>query len=140
MQNRTLPLFFLLAPAAATTCASAEEYVDRDLFPKAYGILTGDRLMFPVDTSDWPLEIDESHELFVDNYPIAWEKPNLGLLGRDRWPIPGCSMEEGPFIRKGGLEVPVRRRERDTINSIPTGPVRIAFQMRNASLYSFWIK
>ncbi|MFH1738846.1 MAG: hypothetical protein ABIH23_07540, partial [bacterium] len=46
-------------------------YVDRECYPEAYGILTSEHLMFPVDMSDWPLNLDNSHQLFVDDYLIA---------------------------------------------------------------------
>ena len=46
-------------------------YIDRELYPKAYGILSSDHLMFPVDVSDWPLRIDSRRQLFVDDYLIA---------------------------------------------------------------------
>ncbi len=57
--------------------ATAEEFsgldtaVDRDLFPRAYGVLANERLMFPVDMGDWPVRIDAAHQLFVDDYLIA---------------------------------------------------------------------
>ncbi|MCH7685967.1 MAG: hypothetical protein IH899_04675 [Planctomycetes bacterium] len=44
---------------------------DQSLFPQAYGILGNEHLMFPVDMSDWPVKIDSSHQLFVDDYLIA---------------------------------------------------------------------
>ena len=45
--------------------------VDRDLYPKAYGILANGPLMFPVDMSDWPVKVGETHQLFVDDYLLA---------------------------------------------------------------------
>jgi hypothetical protein len=47
---------------------------DWSLFPKAYGILANEKLMFPMDMSDWPVRIDSSHQLFVDEYLIAVRK------------------------------------------------------------------
>ena len=45
--------------------------VDRSLYPRAYGVLANERLMFPVDMSDWPVKIDSSRQLFVDDYLVA---------------------------------------------------------------------
>jgi hypothetical protein len=45
--------------------------VDWTLFPKAYGVLSSQSLMFPVDVSDWPVKIDERRQLFVDNWLVA---------------------------------------------------------------------
>lgn len=44
---------------------------DQKLFPEAYGILANEKLMFPVDMSDWPVKIDSTHQLFVDDYLLA---------------------------------------------------------------------
>jgi len=44
---------------------------DQSLFPEAYGVLANEQLMFPVDMSDWPVKIDCSHQLFVDDYLLA---------------------------------------------------------------------
>ena len=46
-------------------------HTDPSLFPKAYGIIADEHLMHPVDMSDWPVKIDSSHQLFVDDYLIA---------------------------------------------------------------------
>jgi hypothetical protein len=54
-----------------TAAAETKDWVDRDHFPEAYSILTSDRVMFPDDVSDWPLKIDSSHQLFVDDYLIS---------------------------------------------------------------------
>ena len=65
----------LLALAATSAWAAASEqppsWVDRDRFPEAYSILTSDRVMFPDDISDWPLKIDSTHQLFVDDFLIS---------------------------------------------------------------------
>jgi len=44
---------------------------DESLFPKAYGVLANEKLMYPVDMSDWPVKIDSSHQLFIDDYLLA---------------------------------------------------------------------
>ena len=44
---------------------------DNSLFPRSYGILANEKLMFPVDMSDWPLKIDSTHQLFIDDYLVA---------------------------------------------------------------------
>lgn len=40
-------------------------------FSRAYSILTSDRVMFPDDVSDWPMKIDTTHPLFVDDHVIS---------------------------------------------------------------------
>src|SRR5262245_9040155 len=45
--------------------------VDWSLFPKAYGVLGNERLMFPVDMAQWPVKLGRTRQLFVDNYLIA---------------------------------------------------------------------
>lgn len=45
--------------------------VDESLFPEAYGIMGSEPLLYPVDLSEWPVKIDRSHQLFVDDYLIA---------------------------------------------------------------------
>jgi hypothetical protein len=57
--------------------------VDWSLFPKAYGLLSSERLMYPVDISDWPAKIGPERQLFVDNYLIAdatWVKRTVHQL------------------------------------------------------------
>ena len=44
---------------------------DEGLFPRAYGVLGDEHLMHPVDMSGWPVKIDESRQLFIDDYLIA---------------------------------------------------------------------
>jgi len=57
--------------AGADDGRAAGTTTDRGLFPKAYGILSNEKLMYPVDMSDWPLKIDSTHQLFVDDYLLA---------------------------------------------------------------------
>ena len=45
--------------------------VDWSFFPKGYGILANERLMYPVDVSDWPVKIGPERQLFVDSYLVA---------------------------------------------------------------------
>jgi len=45
--------------------------VDRSLYPRAYGVPASERLMFPVDMGDWPVKIDSSRQLFIDDYLVA---------------------------------------------------------------------
>ena len=66
-----LLLATMSAPAWASTPEQAQSWMDRDHFPEAYTILTSDRVMFPDDISDWPLKIDSTHQLFVDDYLIS---------------------------------------------------------------------
>jgi hypothetical protein len=45
--------------------------VDWSLFPKAYAVLSSERLMHPVDIAGWPAKIGRERQLFVDNYLVA---------------------------------------------------------------------
>jgi hypothetical protein len=47
------------------------EIVDGSPYPHAWGVLDSDRLMHPVDVSNWPVRIDNRRQLFVDDYLIA---------------------------------------------------------------------
>ncbi len=65
-----LVLFASRVPA--TGAESADKPADeRKLYPKAYGILANEHLMHPVDMSTWPVRIDTSRQLFVDDYLVA---------------------------------------------------------------------
>ncbi len=65
-------LFSTLAGAAsAEDKRAAGIATDQSLFPKALGVLANEKLMFPVDMSNWPVKIDSSHQLFVDDYLLA---------------------------------------------------------------------
>ena len=48
-----------------------EAATDSSLFPKAYGVLANEKLMFPVDMRDWPVKINGQRQLLVDDYLIA---------------------------------------------------------------------
>jgi len=68
----------LLITMLCTVCSvSADQdgnppdWVDRDGFPKAYSILTSDHIMFPDDITNWPMKIDSTRQLFVDDYVIT---------------------------------------------------------------------
>ena len=61
----------LANPAPPAAARPYPAWADRGLLPEAYGILTSERVMFPDDVSDWPLEIDSTHQLFVDDYLIS---------------------------------------------------------------------
>ena len=45
--------------------------IDGSPYPECWGVLHSDRLMFPVDVSDWPVAIDARRQLFLDDYLIA---------------------------------------------------------------------
>jgi len=68
-----LVVLFLLAwqSARAEDTNPSNDYIDRSLYPKGYGILSSDHLMFPMDMSDWPVEIDSKRQLLVDDYLVA---------------------------------------------------------------------
>jgi hypothetical protein len=60
---------------AATSHGQAPDplkrHVDKSLFPKAYGVLSNEHLLYPIDQGDWPVKIDSSRQLFLDDYLIA---------------------------------------------------------------------
>ena len=64
-------------PAAAKSALENQGQVDRSLYPKSYGILASEPLMFPVDHINWPAKIDGSRQLFVDDYLIAETDKNI---------------------------------------------------------------
>lgn len=49
-------------------------HVDKSLFPKAYGVLANEHLLFPIDQSDWPVKVDHHRQLFLDDYLIVSSK------------------------------------------------------------------
>ncbi len=64
-------LTMLSVSAWASAQVLPSKPVDRSLYPKAYGLLADEHLMFPVDMADWPVKIDQTRQLFVDDYLIA---------------------------------------------------------------------
>lgn len=108
-------LAFLWIAAFAVTSGSitamAEEaYVDREVFPRGYTILSSDRLMFPQVVTDWPVSIDARRQLFVDDYLVAsmeglqrrfhqpTKHPKNPLLVRDQ-PWEGAHIWVGTVLR-----------------------------------------
>ena len=98
-----LPLFLLTGEAIGQAPNPLKYRVDKSLFRKAYGVLANEQLMFPVDMSDWPIKIDRTHQLFVDEYMIASRKnvtrqvhqlrkhPRNPLISPDKpWEGSGC--------------------------------------------------
>ena len=90
------------------------EPTESKLFPEAYGILSNDRLMYPVDVSNWPLKVDARRQLFVDDYLIAsaeglhreWHQPAK---------LPENPILEGELPYEGTWFVPlVTERDEDT--------------------------
>lgn len=66
-----LVLTGLSMPSLAAGPELQTSWVDRDLFPEAYSILTSDRVMFPDNISDWPLKIDSTRQLFIDDHLMS---------------------------------------------------------------------
>ena len=64
-------LALLALPAQAAVPEQSKSWIDRNHFPEAYSILTSDRVMFPDNTTDWPLKIDATHQLFIDDYVMS---------------------------------------------------------------------
>ena len=57
-----LVLFIKLPCVGAGEEQTLGTATDRSLFPRAYGVLANEKLMLPVDVSDWPVKIDATHE------------------------------------------------------------------------------
>ena len=70
----TLTISVLAGPAGAADPFPTDAHIDRALYPKAYGALANEHLMFPVDQSDWPVKIGQDRQLFVDDFLIASRK------------------------------------------------------------------
>ena len=84
---------------------------DSSLFPKAYGVLASEKLMYPVDMSDWPVKITSEHQLFVDDYLVA-SRSNLArqLHHPRRHPAnPVLRLREQPWEHHWGHSVFVLR-------------------------------
>jgi len=69
-----LALLFAASAAGGADPLPKDWHVDRSLYPRAYGVLANEHLMFPVDQSDWPVKIDHTRQLFVDDFLIASRK------------------------------------------------------------------
>ena len=64
-------MFLLLETTMAQAPDPLKYHVDRSLYRKAYGVLANEHLMYPIDQGDWPVKIDGSRQLFIDDYLIA---------------------------------------------------------------------
>ena len=51
----------------------------------AYGVISSERLMHPVDLADWPLKISAERQLFVDDYLLA---SCNGIVRKIHQPVP----------------------------------------------------
>ena len=73
--NFVFVVSFVLVSAAQQSVAQSPTpkipRLDRALYPQAYGVLGSENLMYPVDVSDWPVQITTEHQLFVDDYLVA---------------------------------------------------------------------
>ena len=61
-------------PVAGPAANGVAPVIDGSLFPECWGVLHSDLLMHPVDVSDWPVKIDVSRQLLLDDYLIAARK------------------------------------------------------------------
>ena len=87
-------------------------HVDRTLYPKAYGAIADEHLMFPMDMSEWPLKIDRSHQLFLDDYLIAsTENIEREVHPAEKHPANPVLMPENPWEGAGAVFQIVRRDE-----------------------------
>jgi len=68
---KCLLMLTALATSAWAATDKLQTWADRDHFPEAYSILSSDRVMFPDNVSDWPLKINSTHQLFVDDFLIS---------------------------------------------------------------------
>jgi len=46
-------------------------HVDEQLYRQAYGVLASEHLLYPIDQKDWPVKIDQTRQLFLDDYLLA---------------------------------------------------------------------
>lgn len=60
----------LTATAQGQNTFPVQEPETSPLFPEAYAIIGQEGYLFPVDMGDWPVQIDTTHQLFVDDYLI----------------------------------------------------------------------
>jgi hypothetical protein len=67
----TLVISLLLPGVPVAAEILPGRHIDRNLYPKAYGVLANEWLLYPMDMADWPVKIDRSRQLFVDDYLIA---------------------------------------------------------------------
>ncbi|OHB75057.1 MAG: hypothetical protein A2W31_04765 [Planctomycetes bacterium RBG_16_64_10] len=106
-------LVLLVSSVSATGTGSADEPAsDRGLFPKAYGILANEHLMYPVDMSGWPVRIDTSHQLFVDDYLLAaTENIRREVHHPTKHPANPLLIGDKPWEERGTVFQIVRRDE-----------------------------
>ena len=75
MKTGTIVGIFLVVTALPAITQTEQPLPAHDtgepsLFPEACGIIAQERHLFPVDMGDWPVKVDSSHQLFVDDYLI----------------------------------------------------------------------
>ncbi len=125
-------LVLICTPMAGGLLSSAradglpDKHVDRSLYPKAYGVLADEHLMFPVDMADWPVKITTERQLFVDDYLIAsCSKLTRRLHAPKRHPAnPVLRIREKPWEHSFGHSVFVLRDKR-------TGTFRMWYNLRH---------
>ena len=66
---------------------------DWSAFPHGYSLLLNEKAQFPHDLANWRLEIDTSHQLFVDTHLIA------AITGLERRLHPAVKHDANPLIR-----------------------------------------
>ena len=75
MRLTVLSAMFLVSWMADAACAQDPDplkwHMDKSLFPRSYGLLANEYLLYPIDQRDWPVKIDRTRQLFVDDYLIA---------------------------------------------------------------------
>ena len=86
--------------------------VDWSLFPKAYGILASERLMYPVDLGDWPLKIGQERQLFLDNHLVATADGVRRVVHRPT-KHPGNPVLTGIDTNEGGPRLILLQADRD---------------------------
>jgi len=64
----------------------------------------------------------------------------IALLTPDNKPIPGYSFQDCQAVSGDSLDHPIRWAARDQLPPPDRGQVRLAFELRNARLFSFWIE
>ena len=100
--------------------------VDESLYPKGYGILADERLMYPVDMADWPVRITTERQLFVDDTLIATRESLTRQLHQPkRHPAnPVLRMREKPWEQSFGHSAFVLRDAK-------TGAFRMWYNLRH---------
>jgi len=88
--------------------------VDWGFYPKGYGMLANEHLMFPVDMTDWPVKIDVSRQLFLDDYLLVGTKSIVREVHAvTRYPANPLIAPDRPW-EASGVWLPIVHRDKVT--------------------------